>query len=65
MTEELEELCRKLRLSDHEKQNLRLKTGKIQQSKEEAKFSLLFRLLTTRSFNGEAFKGTVQNLWGP
>jgi hypothetical protein len=64
MTEELEEMCRKLRLSDHEKQNLRLRTGKIQQSKEEAKFSLLFRLLTNRSFNGEAFKGTVRNLWG-
>uniref|UniRef100_A0A2N9I6M1 CCHC-type domain-containing protein n=1 Tax=Fagus sylvatica TaxID=28930 RepID=A0A2N9I6M1_FAGSY len=63
MAEDLTELCRRMRLSDSEKCNLKLRTGKIQQSIQEAKFSLLFRLLTSRSFNGEAFKGTVRNLW--
>ena len=63
MAEDLTELCRRMRLSDSEKCNLKLRTGSIQQSKQEAEFSLLFRLLTSRSFNGEAFKGTVWNLW--
>lgn len=63
MAEDLTELCRRMRLSDSEKCNLKLRTGSIQQSKQEAEFSLLFRLLTSRSFNGEAFKGTVRNLW--
>jgi hypothetical protein len=63
MADEIAEMCRRMRLSEAEKSNLRLRTGKIQQSKTEAKFSLLFRLLTSRSFNGEAFKGTVKNLW--
>ncbi|GMY19573.1 hypothetical protein FCV25MIE_14812 [Fagus crenata] len=63
MAEDLAEMCRRLHLSDTERSNLRLRTGKIQQSKHEAKYSLLFRLLTTRPFNGEAFKATVRNLW--
>lgn len=63
MAEDLVEMCRRLHLSDTERNNLRLRTGKIQQSKNEAKYSLLFRLLTLRPFNGEAFKGTVRNLW--
>ena len=63
MAEELAEKCRKMRLSEPERSNLKLRTGKIQQSKTEAKFSLLFRLLTFRPFNGEAFKATVRNLW--
>ncbi len=63
MAKELEVLCRQLRLSDHEKNKLLLRKDKIQQSKKEAQFSLLFKLLTTRSFNGDAFKGTIRNLW--
>ena len=63
MAEDLVEMCRRLHLSDTERNNLRLRIGKIQQSKNEAKYSLLFRLLTLRPFNGEAFKGTVRNLW--
>ena len=63
MAEELAELCKRMCLLDSKKSNLKLRTGKIQQSKQEAKYSLLFRLLTTRSFNGEAFKGTIRSLW--
>ena len=60
MADEIAEMCRRMQLSEAEKSNLRLRMGKIQQSKTEAKFSLLFRLLTSRSFNGEAFKVTVK-----
>jgi hypothetical protein len=63
MAEELEELCRRLHLSDHEKHHLRLRTEKVLESKQEAQHSILFKLLTNRLFNGEALKGTVRTLW--
>jgi hypothetical protein len=63
MAEELEEPCRRMRFSDHEKHNLWLRPRKILQSRQEAKFSLFFKLLTTRAFNGEAFMGTIRSLW--
>ena len=63
MAEELEELCRRLHLSDNEKNHLRLRQAKVAYSKQEAQFSLLFKLLTRRPFNSEALKATVRNLW--
>jgi hypothetical protein len=39
MAEELVEMCRRLRLSESEKNNVRLRTAKIQHSKNVAKFS--------------------------
>ena len=63
MVEELEDLCRRLHLSDHEKNHLRVRKERLGQSKQEAQFSILFKLLTNRAFNGEAFKRTMRNLW--
>ena len=63
MVEELEELCRRLHLSDHEKHHLRLRSATVLESKQEAQYSILFKLLTNRPFNGEVFKGTVRFLW--
>uniref|UniRef100_A0A2N9G5C3 CCHC-type domain-containing protein n=1 Tax=Fagus sylvatica TaxID=28930 RepID=A0A2N9G5C3_FAGSY len=63
MAEELEELCRRMRLSDHEKHHIRLRKERVSKSHQEAKFSLLFKLHTTRPFNGEAFKRSVRAMW--
>jgi hypothetical protein len=63
MAEEIEELCRRLHLSDHEKNRLKVRREGVTQSKREAQFSLLFKLLSNRTFNGEALKGAVCNLW--
>lgn len=35
----------------------------VARSKQEAKFSLLFKLLSFRQFNGEALKSSVRSLW--
>jgi hypothetical protein len=63
MAEELEELCRRMRLSEHEKQYIRVPKERVLKSHQEAKFSLLFKLLTTRTFNGEAFKNSIRTMW--
>ena len=63
MADELEEMCRRMRLSDHEKHHIRLRKERVSKSHQEAKFSLLFKLQTTRPFNGEAFKRSVRTMW--
>uniref|UniRef100_A0A2N9HR73 CCHC-type domain-containing protein n=1 Tax=Fagus sylvatica TaxID=28930 RepID=A0A2N9HR73_FAGSY len=63
MAEELEELCRRMRLSDHEKQHIRVPKERVLKSHQEAKFSVLFKLLTTRTFNEDAFKNSVRAMW--
>uniref|UniRef100_A0A2N9G1X1 DUF4283 domain-containing protein n=1 Tax=Fagus sylvatica TaxID=28930 RepID=A0A2N9G1X1_FAGSY len=63
MAEELEELCRCMRLSDHEKHHIRVRKERVVKSHQEAKFSILFNLLTTRLFNGDAFKSSVRAMW--
>jgi hypothetical protein len=63
MAEELAELCRRMQLSDKEKLRINLRKDPIVKSKKEAQFSILFKLLTTWTFNMEAFKGTVRSLW--
>jgi hypothetical protein len=63
MAEELAELCRRMQLSDKEKLRINLRKDPIVKSKKDAQFSILFKLLTTRVFNVEAFKGTVRSLW--
>lgn len=63
MAEELEELCHRMKLFDHERVNIKLKTARVTKSKQEAQFSVLFKLLTTQPFNGEAFRGSVRALW--
>nr|POE57539.1 hypothetical protein CFP56_06599 [Quercus suber] len=62
----LEELWKKFNLSEDEKGVLSVNSQDVAQSKEQAQFSLLFRLQTNRDFNKEAFKTTLQQLWrGP
>ena len=63
MAEELADLCRCMQLSDKERHCVSLRQDPIAKSKKEAQFSILFKLLTTRVFNVEAFKGTVRSLW--
>jgi hypothetical protein len=63
MAEELEEMSRRMKLSDHEKHHIRLKKDRVFKSHQEAKFSVLFKLLTTRPFNGEAFKKFTHAMW--
>ena len=63
MAEELEEMCRRMRLSDQEKQHICLRKERVSKSHQEAKFSLLFKLQSTRPFNGEAFKRSVRVMW--
>ena len=63
MAEELEDLCRRMRLSDQEKQHIRVQKERLLKSHQEAKFSVLFKLLTTRTFNGNAFKSSVRVMW--
>ncbi|KAF3957648.1 hypothetical protein CMV_017358 [Castanea mollissima] len=59
----MEELWNKFTLSDEEKCVLSVNSQVVARSKEQAQFSLLFRLQTNRDFNKEAFKFTIQQLW--
>uniref|UniRef100_A0A2N9F4Z0 Reverse transcriptase domain-containing protein n=1 Tax=Fagus sylvatica TaxID=28930 RepID=A0A2N9F4Z0_FAGSY len=52
-----------MRLSDEEKQHIQVRKEKVLKSHQEAKFSVLFKLLTTRTFNGNAFKSSVRAMW--
>jgi hypothetical protein len=63
MAEELEELCRCMKLLDHEKHHIRLRKERVIRSKQEAQFSILFKLLTIWPFNGEALKSSVRAMW--
>uniref|UniRef100_A0A2N9H5H6 CCHC-type domain-containing protein n=1 Tax=Fagus sylvatica TaxID=28930 RepID=A0A2N9H5H6_FAGSY len=63
MAEELEELCRRMQLSDTERHYVNLRKDPIGRSSQEAQYSVLFKLLTYRPFNVEAFKGSIRALW--
>ena len=63
MNATLEELWKKFTLSKEEKGVLSVNAQDVAQSKEQAQFSLLFKLQTNRDFNKEAFKSTIQQLW--
>ncbi|KAL0013704.1 hypothetical protein SO802_000773 [Lithocarpus litseifolius] len=63
MDASLEELWKKFTLSEEEKVVLSVNAQDVAQSKEQAQFSLLFKLQTNREFNKEAFKSTIQQLW--
>jgi hypothetical protein len=63
MVEELANLCRRMQLSDKEKHRISLRRDPIVKSKKKAQFSILFKIMSTRLFNTEAFKGTVRSLW--
>ena len=57
------ELWKKFSLFEEEKGILLVNSQDVAQSKEQAQFSLLFRLQTNKDFNKEAFKSTLQQLW--
>ena len=60
----MEEMWRKFNLSDDEKGVLAVSSHNVSNSsKQHAKFSILFKLQTSKEFNKEAFKSTVQKLW--
>ena len=59
----MEELWKKFSLSEEQKGVLSVNSQDVAQSKEQAQFSLLFRLQTNKDFNKEAFKSTLQQLW--
>uniref|UniRef100_A0A2N9FI47 CCHC-type domain-containing protein n=1 Tax=Fagus sylvatica TaxID=28930 RepID=A0A2N9FI47_FAGSY len=63
MADELEEMCRRMKLLDHEKHHIRLRKDRVAKSHQEAKFSTMFKLQTSRQFNGEAFKNSVLAIW--
>ena len=63
MAEELEELCQRMQLSDMERHHVNLQKDPISRSSQEAQYSVLFKLLTYRPFNVEAFKGSIRALW--
>jgi hypothetical protein len=63
MVEELANLCRRMQLSDKEKHRISLRRDPIVKSKKKAQFSILFKIMSTKLFNTEAFKGTVRSLW--
>ena len=63
MVEELADLCRCMQLSNKEKHRISLRRDPIVKSKKEAQFSILFKILSTKLFNADAFNGTVRSLW--
>ena len=62
MDSSMEELWKKFSLLEEEKGILLVNSQDVAQSKEQAQFSLLFRLQTNKDFNKEAFKSTLQQL---
>jgi hypothetical protein len=52
-----------MQLFDKEMSRISLRKDPIIKSKKEAQDSILFKLLTTRPFHFEAFKGSIRALW--
>ena len=59
----MEELWKKFHLSEEEKGVLAVSSQEVAISKDHAQFSILFKLQSTKDFNKEAFKSTIQKLW--
>ena len=58
----IKELWRKFHLSEEEKGVLAVSSQEVALSKDHAQFSILFKLQSTKNFNKEAFKSTIQKL---
>nr|POE98560.1 hypothetical protein CFP56_46468 [Quercus suber] len=63
MDASFEELWKHFKLSDEEKGVMKVDSQVVAASKQQAQFSILFKLQTSRDFNKEAFKATCRNLW--
>ena len=59
----MEELWKHFKLSKEEKGITTVEASKVAISKQQAQFSILFKLQSTKDFNKEAFKATCVNLW--
>ena len=59
----MEELWRKFYLSKEGKGVLAVSSQEVALSKDHAQFIILFKLQSTKDFNKEAFKSTIQKLW--
>ena len=59
----MEELWKHFKLSDEEKGIMAMKSHEVVVSKQQAQFSILFKLQTTKDFNKEAFKSPCLSLW--
>ena len=64
MDDAMEELWKHFKLSDEEKGIMAVESHEVAISKQQAQFSILFTLQTTKDFNKEAFKSTFcTSLW--
>ena len=59
----MEELWKHFKLSDEEKGIMAVESHEVSISKQQAQFSILFTLQTTKDFDKEAFKSTCTSLW--
>lgn len=64
MPEEITKICSQLRIDDEEETVLDLEELNPSGESEKVSLLLLGRLLTERSYNVEAFKRTMTNVWG-
>jgi len=59
----MEELWRNFKLSEVEKGVTIVEASEVTGSKQQAQYSILFKLQTNKEFNKEAFKATCGDLW--
>ena len=59
----MEELWRNFKLSKEEKGVTTVEASEVAGSKQQAQYSILFKLQTNKEFNKEAFKATCGDLW--
>ena len=59
----LEEMWKKFSLSKEDKGIRAVSSQEVSDSKQHAKFSILFKLQASKEFYKEAFKSTIQKLW--
>ena len=63
MDASMEELWKHFKLLEEEKGITAVEASEVAISKQQAQFSILFKLHTTKDFNKETFKATCVNLW--
>ena len=63
MDASMEELWGNFKLSEEEKGVTTVEAYKVTGSKQQAQYSILFKLQTNKEFNKEAFKATCGDLW--
>lgn len=59
----LEELWKRFKLFEEERGLLAVESHEVVVSKQQAKFSIVFKLQTNKAFNKDAVKSTCANLW--